>query len=268
MPFREMLEDYPLYRKHNVQLPQLLAQLTLPAVTMYCENEKSMQTFNSARKLHELQLQGDNAPCWYQVLHLEYQCASCISFRRHFLIQVADSGQFVVKVGQCPPWDIRPDPALEAALDDKGDFYKRGLICESQGYGIGAFAYYRRVLEEIIDRLLQDIEGLLLGEERDRYSAALLKAKETRVTSDKIALVKDLLPPILRPDGINPLSVLHETLSEGLHDKTDEDCMGLAATAREALVFLVNQVSATKNAGSKFTESMRRLLDRRHSGAA
>jgi len=107
----------------------------------------------------------------------------------------------------------------------------------------------------VIDRLLQDIEGLLLGDERDNYSAALVKAKETKVTSDKIALVKDLLPPILRSGGITPLSVLHETLSEGLHDKTDEDRMGLAATAREALVVLVNQVSATKNAGSKFAES-------------
>ena len=66
---------------------------------------------------------------------------------------------------------------------------------------------------------------------------------------------------------MNPLSTLHGVLSEGLHQETDERCIELAMTIREVLVFLVNQVVATKASSSRFTESMRRLLDRR-GGAA
>jgi len=76
-----------------------------------------------------------------------------------------------------------------------------------------------------------------------------------------------LLPPILRPNGMNPLSTLHRILSEGLHQETDERCIELAMTIREVLVFLVNQVTATKASSSRFTESMRKLLDRRRGAA-
>ncbi len=267
MPFREMLEEYPLYRKFTVELPQVLSNLKLPAVTMHCPNEKSLQTFNSNRQFHEVQVHGPNTHCWNRVIHLEYQCASCGQFLRHFFIDVASSGENVKKVGQVPPWDITLDPELEKALGDQSNLYKRGLISESQAYGIGAFAYYRRIIEEIIDALLNDIETLLAGDDKVKYSAALQETKKTKVAKDKIDLVKDLLPPILRPDGMNPLAVLHGTLSKGIHEESDETCIELAATTREVLIFLVNQVSASKSAGSKFTESMRKLLDRKKNGA-
>lgn len=148
-------------------------------------------------------------------------------------------------------------------LGDHADYYKKGLICESQSYGIGAFSYYRRVVEEIIDELLNEIADLMTGEERDRYLEALEQTKKTKITHDKIDLVKDLLPPILRPNEMNPLSVLHDVLSQGLHRESDEHCIELAMTVREALVFLVNQVAASRAAAASFTESMRKLLDRR-----
>jgi hypothetical protein len=137
------------------------------------------------------------------------------------------------------------------------------LVCESQSYGIGAFAYYRRIVEEIINELLDEITDLIPEAEKPAYEEALAKAKETRVTQDKIDLVKDLLPPILRPDGMNPLGVLHSALSEGLHGQTDEHCLELAEQLRQVLVFLVNQVSATRTAAKSFTASMRTLLDKK-----
>jgi hypothetical protein len=168
-----------------------------------------------------------------------------------------------MKVGQEPPWDITPDRDLEKMLGQHSYFYKRGLICESQGYGIGAFSYYRRIVDEIIDELLSGISDLLSAEELGKYQEALEKTKNTTVTQDKIELVKDLLPPILRPNGMNPLGTLHTILSEGLHNETDDQCIELAMEVREVLEFLVNQITTTKNAGAKFTEGMQKLLDRR-----
>ena len=166
-----------------------------------------------------------------------------------------------MKVGQDPAWEISPDKNLASVLGSRIDNYKKGLVCESQAYGIGAFAYYRRIVEESIDELLEGIQSILGGEELEKYSKALEQVKKTPITKDKIELVKDLLPPILRPDGMNPLSTLHSLLSIGIHQETDEKCIEMAATIREVLVFLVNQISVTKTSGKNFTESMRKLLD-------
>ncbi len=32
--------------------------------------------------------------------------------------------------------------------------YRKGLICENHSYGVGAYSYYRRIIENVIDDLL------------------------------------------------------------------------------------------------------------------
>ena len=120
--------------------------------------------------------------------------------------------------------------------------------------------YYRRIVEEIIDDLLDSIQDLFNEQERGDYEVALKETKKTIVTKEKIALVKDLLPASLRPNGINPLNILHDILSEGIHTKTDEECLEIASTIRETLVYLVNQVIQAKESSKLFTDSMRKLL--------
>jgi hypothetical protein len=90
-----------------------------------------------------------------------------------------------------------------------------------------------------------------------------MKRKNTRVTQEKIELVKDLLPDILRPDGLNPLGVLHSKLSEGLHAESDEECLEVAHSIREIMTFLINQVIKSKESSKAFTESMRKILDKK-----
>jgi hypothetical protein len=171
---------------------------------------------------------------------------------------VVDEGWSVSSMG-----DRERSQHREVARRAHSEYFKKGLICESQGYGIGAFAYYRRIVEEIIDGQLDEISNLLVGSELKVYREALEKTKQTIVTQEKIALVKDLLPPILRPNEMNPLGVLHSTLSEGLHEDTEETCLEKAASCREVLIFLVNQVQASKAASIGFTESMKKLLEKK-----
>jgi len=262
MPDREFLEKYPLYRKFNTALPDTFLKLDMPAVHMSCSVCDSEQTFTSKTD-HRY-----NMPVNGCVKEFIYNCASCGQFRRHFFLKFSPDGDYVMKIGQEPPWEITPDRTLEKVLGPRAVYYKRGLVCESQGYGIGAFAYYRRIIEEIIDDLLAGVVNLIVaGEERKVYLEALEKVRRTTITQDKIDLVKDLLPPILRPDGMNPLSTLHSVLSEGLHQQTDERCIELAMAVREVLIFLVNQITLTQTAAANFTESMRKILERKKQAA-
>jgi hypothetical protein len=287
MPNRQFLEEYPLYRRYKMSFRYPLRYQTIfdsssltedtleyPSIHMHCSVCASEQTFTMDGDYYTAFAQGMQfsspmraarpIPVTTPVAFIIYRCTSCERFLRYFAVKFDSDNEYVMKVGQEPPWEIIMDPTLKKTLAARDHYFKKGLVCESQGYGIGAFGYYRRIVEEIIDELLEGIPDLMSGEERDQYLEALEKAKRTTVTQDKIDLVKDLLPPILRPDGMNPLYALHNTLSEGLHNESDERCLELAVEVRETLVFLVNQIEVTKSSSTRFTESMRRLLDRRH----
>ena|ERR1700722_3116825 len=264
MPDKKLLEEFPLYRKLQgvVSFAGGANTVPKPAINMLCETCKSQQTFRMTNEYWEPGTPS-NVSINGKACKLLYVCSHCGTFTRAFLV-IFDGGlSWVMKVGQFPPWDIAGDPNIEAMLGKHSTYYKKGLICESQGYGIGAFGYYRRIVEEIIDSLLDDIGNLLAGNELVNYKLALEQTKKTTVAQEKIELVKALLPPILRPDGMNPLSTLHSALSEGLHAESDEECLEYAEACREVLVFLVGQVALNREAKKHFTAGMRKLLDRK-----
>ena len=263
MPYKDFLEEYPLYRKFKVErLAPCTDELPTVQINMECPTCKSRQTFVMTNKYWEA-CEYSNYPTDGLVFRMVYLCVHCQKFNRVFYIKVDDQKKWLMKVGQYPAWEIKGDENIEKLLGEHSGYFKKGLVCESQGYGIGAFGYYRRIVEEIIDSLLDEIAGLLKDSELSIYQDALSKTKETIVTQEKIDLVKDLLPPILRPDGMNPLSALHSALSEGLHAESDEECLEYAETCREILVFLVNQIAASKAASKAFTDSMRKLLEKK-----
>jgi hypothetical protein len=264
MPDRKFLTEYPLYRPFAFDGPRTLNEWPKVSINMHCSVCRSAQTFNMSNQYYNeyMAVYGyGNYPAENTTVLLRYRCNHCTDFERVFVLRIGEDRTSIVKIGQHPAWDIHGNSDVEKLLGAHASHYKRGLICESQGYGIGAFAYYRRIVEEIIDSLLEQVGGLLSGEEKIKYAEALAKTKTTRITSEKIELVKDLLPAILRPDNMNPLSTLHEVLSEGLHADADERCLELASAIRQVLTFLTAQIATTTAAGKGFSESMRGLLE-------
>ena len=279
MANKEFLESYPLYRKF-FRLPDIsrwteVQNLPKPAIHMYCLVCDSEQTFNMVNEYHEVD--GIHGQALLDtVLRLKYVCSSCRRGTRIFLVHFSETKKivpnpktgaeeerdilYVMKVGQIPAWDITMDEELEAMLGDHADAYRKGLICESQNYGIGAYAYFRRVTEDVIDELLESILDLVPAGEKEEYKKKLEGVKKEKIAENKINLVKDLLPDSLKADGMNPLKELYKVLSGGIHDETDEECMEKAEAIRGILVFLVNQVVRTKTEKKSFTEGMKKLL--------
>lgn len=204
MPNKEFIEEYPLYRKYKVnKIPSTVDQFPKVKINMPCSICDSSQTFVMTNEYWE-GCGYSNYPSGGTGVRLRYLCIHCEKFERHFLVKISDdqSNSWLMKVGQFPAWEVSGEPNIEKLLGSHAGYYKKGLICESQGYGIGAFGYYRRIVEETIDELLNEIADLISGDDLEKYNAALAKTKETIVTAEKIELVKDLLPPILRPDGL------------------------------------------------------------------
>lgn len=259
---KKFIEEYSLFRKFKIKVSDEARMWKRTPINMLCLRCKSNQTFNlldnfSVKEGYVVQSVKD------KVINLEYVCQSCKLFRRYFFVYVNNDLDEVYKVGQYPEWEIKMDSGLETVLNKHAKTFRKGLVCEAQGYGIAAFSYYRRIIEEIIDGLLDSISDLIDISQRKDYDEALQKAKDTRVTQDKINLVKDLLPSILKPGGMNPLGVLHSELSEGLHALPDEECLDRAHHIKTILTFLVNQVIQSKHSAQQFTASMQSLLDKK-----
>jgi len=261
---KDFIEEYSLFRKFKPgKIENDLRRWRAIPINMHCSKCQSMQTFNMTNEYYHEGHQKDNFFAVNRVLDLKFLCEACKTFERRFFIHVNAELDTMYKVGQYPEWEIKMDKNLEKTLNKHSSTFKKGLVCESQGYGIGAFSYYRRITEEIIDELLDSIVDLIEEEHKTEYKLALEKTKSTRVTQEKIDLVKDLLPTILKPNGMNPLGVLHSELSEGLHAATDEACLDNANHIKSILTYLINQIIQSKEAAKTFTSSMKSLLDKK-----
>lgn len=298
----KFFEDYPLYRKMKAELPadprKLDGRGVHPPIVMHCGRCKSRQTFRprdcyadgfrqtqqfriatvAAEKAQldsfmtcsesEAKRRAEAAAeaCYTlggQILPVRYTCAACDDFCYVFVYRVTDDGKSIEKTGQYPPWSIAVPASVEQALGEHAGSFKKGRICESQGYGIAAFAYYRRIVEEVIAGLLDDIEGVI-GDTHDRaeYRRALDNVKGSQSAAARIDVVKELLPASLRPNGVNPLGVMYQALSEGLHALPDEDCLDMAALLRESLVYLVDAVSEQRRKATDFARNIGGLLEK------
>src|SRR5690606_1327614 len=134
------------------------------------------------------------------VFSVYYLCTSCRQHEICFLLKFCDGK--VSKVGQSPsPFAFMEVPtSMRKALGSELEIYRKGLMNESVGIGVGAFAYYRRIIENRIAELLNEI-ALVAGVE---YQDALKTLKASYNASQKIEVVKDLLPDRLKINGSNP----------------------------------------------------------------
>ena len=190
---------------------------------------------------------------------LFYLCADCdeeVSIAVHY------DGPRMTKFGEWPSKHPEvPDELKSYLTPSDQENYKRGLISEKHGFGIGAAAYYRRMVEDLIFELLREIEEFLMDDDelREVYHEKLQSVAHSHRASDKIEVVKDCLPSALRPGGENPLAKLYRTLSDGIHNLTDEAALQQAKAIRVTLSFVITKVSEGKRDQEEYAHALRQL---------
>lgn len=269
MDMKLFLESSPLYKKLDCDFntDNTLRDLNLPVLNFRCSTCRSVQSYAlEAAQSNKRGSYVSSGHYFFLVgcsIWVSYQCVSCKSERYDFLLMVDSDGKWIQKIGQWPDYKIDISPALQRTLSRLGrgalPLYRKGMANEAEGYGIGANAYYRRIVERVIQKLLDDMTKMVDESHSQDFIQAVEDAKNQQHASDKIALVKDMLPSTLRPGGLNPLGTLYQELSENIHAMTDAQCLEHAREIRTVLEFLVQHIEQNKEQRQDYIESMAKL---------
>ncbi len=196
------------------------------------------------------------------------RCVIC-SHELRYWVEVNVEDGWLRKVGQRPPWSIEVSAAVEEALGADSETYRKGLVSLSQGYGLGACAYLRRVVENNVHRILALLHELNreLGASAEELRE-LQQIIDSRTADKKLAEASKFLPPSLIVDGANPLRLLYDGLSQGIHSMTDDECADTAAQMVVALEHLVTELGHQLATRHHFAEEIRKLAAKRKGSQA
>lgn len=197
--------------------------------------------------------------------YISYICSNCRQTEKTFSLAIKRNGAeglgSCYKFGELPLYGPPTPTKLMKLIGPDRDIFLKGRRCENQGLGIGAFVYYRRVVENQKNRILDEIIKV-----SEKVSApedsinTLKKAKKETQFSKALSSVKDALPETLLIDGHNPLSLLHSALSEGLHNQTDEYCLEIASSVRVILGELSDRLGQALKDKAELNHALSRLL--------
>jgi hypothetical protein len=201
-------------------------------------------------------------------LFLTYLCRNCRKTFKTYAIAGTfneSTGKWVLfKYGEDPSFGP-PTPARTITLigPDRAQFLK-GRRCENQGLGVGAFVYYRRVVENQKNRIFDEILRVSQHLSTDGQLIQELEAAKKEIQFTKaVETIKHALPQSLLVNGYNPLLLLHSALSAGVHEHTDEQCLELASSIRIVLVELAERLAQAMKDEVELNEAVNRLANKK-----
>ena len=201
------------------------------------------------------------------LVFLSYTCKNCEQFWKIFALAVQRDGNkksgTVQKLGEIPPYGPPIPSRVMKLVGEDRELFLKGRRAELHGLGIGAFAYYRRVVEEQKGRIIEEIGKVAVKIRPSKETAELFaKAKAETQFTRAIDMIKAAIPEAVLIDGNNPLTLLHSALSEGLHAQTDEQCLELATSIRIVLTELAENISSALKEEATLKNAVNRLLNR------
>ncbi len=244
--FATFLESVPPMHMAKILslAPPDLTRLVLPDLKLHCTSDEcNGVVFFRCDKWAYF-----DRKAWCNVF-LEYWCSNCKEKKKTFSVAVfvdSDGSGSCYKYGEAPSFGPPTSRRLLKLLGDDKALFLKGRQCENQGLGIGAFGYYRQVVERQKVRLLDTIIGAATKTGASgEIIAGLQAAKEERQFKRAMELAKDAIPPALIVDGQHsPMEALYSALSKGLHGATDEQCLQWASSIRLVLAYLSDRLAA------------------------
>lgn len=187
----------------------------------------------------------------------EYKCRTCRQTNKIFSLRFESTFEAskkdsttptvtkfmkITKFGEYPAFGPHAPTKLISMLGRKQDIYLKGRRSESLGLGIGAFTYYRRLVQEQKNEIIELILKAANMYNADKELIEQLKqAKKEDEFAKSMEHLKHEFPDALKIQNENPLSALNTALSAGIHNRSDEECLNLAQDIRTILSSFVER---------------------------
>lgn len=259
---KEFLETAPLYSWREFKRPSVNRNsLSINEIDAYCDICKQQRPFQDLRS------RGGGSGMTVSALksgtsYFTFSCVSCRKAHREYMVeQVLDDKTIrIQKYGELPRSKLRRNQALQKFFQDDLDNYEKAIVCLSHEYGIAAFVYFRRVIENNINALLDLLQedAQSSGSDKSILDAIADLRKETPM-SEKIKIANLALPNHLKPDGLNPLSRLYQVLSEGIHSLTEAECLKKSTATSKCLEFLISELASRAENRARFKNMVGKL---------
>ena len=193
---------------------------------------------------------------------LYYRCTDCERRGKTFAVRLhfdSTAGCTATKIGELPAFGPKVPKAVLSIVGEHAPLMLKGRQAENQALGVGAYAYYRQIVERSKEKLLRRVREAAGRAEAD---SAVLEALDEAIKRQEFTASLDAVrfPPSLEVNGQNPLKLLHTATSRGLHKLSDEECLELAQDVRIVLVEMVRKLDVILADTRQVDQAVSRLL--------
>jgi hypothetical protein len=265
--FEDLLGKYPpgqMYAITNLGIsrsPSSAPILNKPRLKLYCPDDFCNGVrFFDARQAQKVAL----TEKWSRVF-LHYSCSNCRCRSKIFAIMarwnaVADEGE-AVKIGEWPPFGPQVSARVTSIVGQSNALFLMGCRAEMQGLGIGAMVYYRKVVENQKNQIIDEI--IRVGRRAHSSEPQIEKLKAARSEKEikkAVEIISDAIPQVLLINGYNPLALLEQALTKGSYVQKDHDALRLAAAIRKILTELAECMARVLEDQSDLEEAVNTIL--------
>jgi hypothetical protein len=253
---RTFLEHDPLYRDISIPSGFVKGDHWPSRITYYCQLDRADKTFHQRWEYARLEA---------GISNIHFKCGDCETQELLFIVRAFDKGDasvgFAEKIGQYPPWRIAPSADITRFLGDQtDDLYRKALVSLSQGYGLGALAYLRRVVEDSARALVNLLAAFTEQEGGPPKAVTELRTlAEGKEIETMLKRAADLFPSHLRPGNTNPLATIYDAASIAIHREDDSTCAKKANAIVKALEYVIPTMSRQIKGKTDYLEAIEDL---------
>lgn len=208
--------------------------MTLPELFLHCPHRQCREEYHRTLGAEYLRIDLEPRDGIARPESWLYQCRHCEREIKTYTVLIipheiqlprADETELVEltlrKIGELPPFGQPLAKELVQLLKEDGHLLVKAKRSEDLALGIGAFTYYRRIVEAQRGHLFGEIRRVAIAEGAENIVTAVDAALAETKFQKSVEAMKGLLPRSLLVDGNDPLALLHAACSDGVHNLTD-----------------------------------------------
>ena len=267
----ELLEDSPLHSPRRVErlfMSPPHGMLWYPDdIRLHCDHPKCGGVRRYTKGKNDSFNLGEN---FYGFI--SYHCTGCMTSAKVFGLKAERQGNEAIpgictKIYQEPTFG-KPIPKrlFHVIGEANREHFLQARRAIARGLGIGAYAYYRRIIENTKFDLVKSVLEVAQATNASAQQIELLqKAQSETQFSKALDMLRDVsaIPAVLLIDGHNPLALLHDLLSEGIHKLDDQECLERAQEAEVILCETAERMQAAVTERKTVKMALSSILKRR-----